>query len=64
LEITEIEDEGESTCDKQPAAGKIFDAAALIWQDKRAAIAVTVDNLGDGFRPALRNGRLAYTKRA
>ncbi len=35
-----------------------------VWQDKRAAIAATVDNLGDGFRPALCNGWLAYTKRA
>ena len=27
-----------------------------VWQDKRAAIAKTVDDLGDQFRPAMRAG--------
>jgi hypothetical protein len=31
-----------------------------VWQDKRAAIAKTVDDLGDQFRPAMRAGWLAY----
>jgi hypothetical protein len=26
-----------------------------VWQDKRAAISATLDNLGNGFRPALHN---------
>ena len=34
------------------------------WQDKRAAIAKTVDDLGDQFRPAMRSGWLAYIKNA
>ncbi len=34
------------------------------WQDKRAAIEKTVDNLGDQFRPAMRSGWLAYIKNA
>ncbi len=29
-----------------------------VWQDKRAAIAKTVDDLGDQFRPAMRAGWL------
>ncbi len=32
-----------------------------VWQDKRAAIAKTVDDLGDQFRPAMRAGWLSYT---
>ncbi len=35
-----------------------------VWQDRREAIVTTVDNLGDGFRPALSNGWLAYIKKA
>jgi hypothetical protein len=35
-----------------------------VWQDKRAAIAQTVDALGDQFRPAMRAGWLAYIKNA
>ena len=31
-----------------------------VWQDKRAAIAKTVDDMGDQFRPAMRSGWLAY----
>jgi hypothetical protein len=33
-----------------------------VWQEKHSAIAVTVDHLGE-FRPALRNGWLAYIKK-
>ncbi len=33
-------------------------------EEKHAAIAGTVDKLGDGFRPALRYGWLAYIKKA
>ena len=35
-----------------------------VWQDKRAAIAKTVDDLGDQFRPAMRAGRLPYIRQA
>ena len=35
-----------------------------MWQDRRAAIAQTVDALGDQFRPAMRAGWLAYIKKA
>ena len=35
-----------------------------VWQDKRAAIAQTVDALGDQFRVAMRAGWLAYIKNA
>ena len=35
-----------------------------MWQDKRAAIAQTVDALGNRFRPAMRAGWLAYIKNA
>ena len=35
-----------------------------VWQDKRTAIAQTVDGLGDQFRPAMRAGWLAYIKHA
>lgn len=35
-----------------------------VWQEKRALIAQTVDNLGDQFRPAMRTGWLAYLRRA
>ena len=35
-----------------------------VWQDKRAAIAKTVDDLGDQFRPAMRAGWLAYIRTA
>jgi hypothetical protein len=35
-----------------------------VWQDKRAAIAQTVDALGDQFRLAMRAGWLAYIKNA
>ncbi len=33
-----------------------------VWQDKRAAIAKTVDDLGDQFRPAMRAGWLSYIR--
>ncbi len=35
-----------------------------VWQDKCAAIAQTVDALGDQFRLAMRAGWLAYIKNA
>ena len=35
-----------------------------IWQDKRAAIAQTVDELGDNFKPAMRAGWMAYIRKA
>ncbi len=35
-----------------------------IWQDKRIAIAQTVDNLDDQFRPAMRAGWLKYFRNA
>ena len=35
-----------------------------VWQEKRALIAQTVDNLGDQFRPAMRTGWLSYLRRA
>ena len=35
-----------------------------VWQDKRAAIAKTVDDLGDQFRPAMRAGWLSYIRKA
>ncbi len=35
-----------------------------VWQDKRAAIAKTVDDLGDEFRPAMRVGWLSYIRQA
>ncbi len=35
-----------------------------VWQDKRAAIAKTVDDLGDQFRPAMRAGLLSYIRQA
>ena len=35
-----------------------------VWQDKRALIAQSVDNLGDQFRPAMRAGWLSYISRA
>ena len=35
-----------------------------MWQDKRAAIAKTVDDLGDQFRPAMRAGWLSYIRQA
>jgi hypothetical protein len=31
-----------------------------VWQEKRAAIAQTVEALGDQFRPAMRAGWLSY----
>ena len=31
-----------------------------VWQEKRAAIAATIDQLGDRFKPELRAGWLAY----
>ena len=31
-----------------------------IWQEKRAAIAANIDNLGDKFKPELRAAWLAY----
>ena len=34
-----------------------------VLQDKHAAFAATVDNLGDGLRPAHRNGWLVYIKK-
>ncbi len=33
-----------------------------VWQDKRAAIAKTVDDLGYQFRPAMRAGWLSYIR--
>jgi hypothetical protein len=35
-----------------------------VWQDKRTAIAQTVDALGDQFRPSMRAGWLSYIKTA
>ena len=35
-----------------------------IWLDKRAAIAQTVDELGDHFKPAVRAGWMAYIRKA
>ena len=35
-----------------------------MWQDKKAAIAKTVDELGDEFRPAMRAGWLSYIRQA
>ena len=35
-----------------------------VWQDKRAAIAKTVDDLGDQFRPAMSAGWLPYIRQA
>ena len=35
-----------------------------VWQDKRAAIAKTVDDLGDKFRTAMRAGWLSYIRQA
>ena len=35
-----------------------------VWQDKRAAIAKTVDDLGNQFRPAMRAGWLSYIRQA
>ena len=36
----------------------------MIWLDKRAAIAQTVDELGDNFKPAIRAGWMAYIRKA
>ncbi len=33
-----------------------------VWQEKRAAIAETIDALGDRFKPELRTGWLAYIR--
>ena len=35
-----------------------------LWQDKRTLIAISFDNLGDVFRPAMRAGWLSYIRRA
>ncbi len=35
-----------------------------MWQDKRAIIAKTVDDLGDQFRPAVRASWLSYIRQA
>ena len=35
-----------------------------IWLDKCAAIAQTVDELGDNFKPAIRAGWMAYIRKA
>ncbi len=35
-----------------------------MWQDKRAAIAKTVDDLNHQFRPAMRAGWLSYIRQA
>ena len=35
-----------------------------IWQDKRAAIAQTVDELDDNFKPAVRAHWMAYIHKA
>ncbi len=40
-----------------------FDLADSIWVDKRAAIAKRVEDVGDQFCPAMRNGWLAYIKK-
>ncbi len=37
---------------------------AHVWQDKRAAIAITVDDVGDQVRPAMRAGWLSYIRHA
>ena len=42
----------------------VFGIADHIWQDKRAAIAQTVDELGDNFKPAMRAGWMAYIGKA
>ena len=34
-----------------------------LWQDKRTLIAISFDNLGDVFRPAMRAGWLSYIRR-
>ena len=34
-----------------------------IWQDKPAAIAQTVDALGDEFKPAMRAGWMSYIRK-
>ena len=36
--------------------------AGHVWQDKRALIAQSVDNLGNQFRPAMRAGWLTYIR--
>ncbi len=36
--------------------------AGHVWQEKLAAIAETVDALGDRFKPELRTGWLAYIR--
>jgi hypothetical protein len=33
-----------------------------VWQEKRAAIAETINALGDRFKPELRNGWLVYIR--
>ena len=33
-----------------------------VWQEKRYAIAMTVNSLGDEFKPAMRAGWLAYIR--
>ncbi len=35
-----------------------------VWQDKHTAIALTVDSMGDQFRPAMRAGWLSYIRNA
>ena len=39
-----------------------LEIANHVWQEKRAAIAVTIDLLGDKFKPELRAGWLAYIR--
>ena len=34
-----------------------------VWQEKRAAIAATIDQLGDKFKPELHAGWLAYIRK-
>jgi hypothetical protein len=34
-----------------------------VWQEKRDAIAMTVNSLGDEFKPAMRAGWLAYIRK-
>ena len=36
--------------------------AGHVWLDKRAAIALTVDSMGDQFRPAMCAGWLSYIR--
>ena len=39
-----------------------FGIADHVWQEKRAAIAASIDGLGDKFKPELRAAWLAYIR--